>query len=182
MSADSAGLGKGSTFTVELPAAVVRILTDDGTRLHAVDRPSGVLSVCAGNLAGIRVLVVDDEADSREIIRRVLIECRAVVTLADSAAAALPLIGKVDVLISDIGMPDIDGYEFVRRVRNTPADQGGKVPAIALTAFARSEDRTRALLAGYQVHLSKPISPSELLATVASVTGRTGTLVDNFEI
>jgi CheY-like chemotaxis protein len=77
------------------------------------------------------------------------------------------------VIVSDIGMPEVDGYQFLRSVRRLSVDQGGQVPAIALTAFARSEDRTRAMMAGYQVHLAKPIEPRELVATVASVAGRT---------
>jgi CheY-like chemotaxis protein len=81
---------------------------------------------------------------------------------------------KPDVLLSDIGMPLVDGYDFLRQVRSMTAQSGGKTPAIALTAFARSEDRTRALMSGYQVHVSKPVEPAELVATVASVVGRTG--------
>ena len=75
---------------------------------------------------------------------------------------------KPDVLVSDIGLPEIDGYELMRRVRRLPADSGGAIPAVALTAYARSEDRTRALLAGYQAHLAKPVEPAELVATIAS--------------
>jgi len=77
-------------------------------------------------------------------------------------------------LLSDIGMPQVDGYDFLRQVRSMTDQGGGKIPAIALTAFARSEDRTRALMSGYQVHLAKPVEPAELVATVASVVGRTG--------
>jgi len=79
-----------------------------------------------------------------------------------------------DLSLSDIGMPEKDGYEFIRAVRKLPSDRGGRTPAVALTAFARSEDRTRAMMAGYQVHLSKPVEAQELIATVASLTGRTG--------
>ena len=92
---------------------------------------------------------------------------------AASAAEAMPILEtrRLDVLVSDIGMPEVDGYEFVRQVRLLKQEKGGKIPAIALTAFARSEDRTRALMSGYQVHVSKPVEPAELVATVASVAG-----------
>ena len=96
--------------------------------------------------------------------------------MAATAETALPVVehDRPDVLVSDIGMPGVDGYELLRRVRALGEARGGKVPAIALTAFARSEDRTRALRAGFQVHVSKPVEPSELIATVASIVGRTG--------
>ena len=96
--------------------------------------------------------------------------------VAATAETALPAIehDRPDVLVSDIGMPGVDGYELLRRVRALGEARGGKLPAIALTAFARSEDRTRALRAGFQVHVSKPVEPSELIATVASIVGRTG--------
>jgi CheY-like chemotaxis protein len=119
------------------------------------------------------VLVVDDEPDARELMKRLLAEWGAQVATADSAEAALALIESrtPDVVVSDIGMPVVDGYEFLRRVRRLPG-AGARIPAIALTAFARSEDRTRALRAGYIAHVAKPIEPSELLATIAVVAGR----------
>lgn len=120
------------------------------------------------------MLVVDDEADARELMKRVLGECDAEVFAAASAREALELVEKErpNVVLSDIGMPEADGYEFLRRVRALGEARGGKVPVIALTAFARSEDRTRALRAGFVYHISKPVEPSELIATVASATGR----------
>jgi CheY-like chemotaxis protein len=120
--------------------------------------------------------VVDDEQDARELIKRVLEDCEAKVLTAGSAAEAMTLLEdqKPDVLVSDIGMPHVDGYDFLRQVRSLKSENGGRIPAIALTAFARSEDRTRALMSGYQVHVSKPVEPAELVATVASVVGRTG--------
>ena len=98
------------------------------------------------------------------------------VILADSANAGLKLLEteKPDAILSDIGMPEKDGYAFIRELRNLPDEHGGKIPAIALTAFARSEDRTKAMMAGYQVHLAKPIDAEELIATVGSLVGRTG--------
>jgi CheY-like chemotaxis protein len=105
----------------------------------------------------------------------VLSECNATVTTAANAHEALERFAEQppDVLISDIGMPDVDGYELLKRIRARGVARGGRTPAIALTAFARSEDRTRALRAGFLVHVAKPIEPSELVATVASVAGRT---------
>jgi CheY-like chemotaxis protein len=127
-------------------------------------------------LTGVTVLVVDDELDARTLIAHVLEQCEAIVFCAASAAEGLQLLRlhSPHVLISDIGMPVIDGYQFLRQVRQLPPDAGGQVPAIALTAFARSEDRTRAMMAGYQVHIAKPIEAQELVATVGSLTGRTG--------
>nr|MDQ3299501.1 response regulator [Myxococcota bacterium] len=127
-------------------------------------------------LAGITVLVVDDEEDARELVKWVLVEAKAEVITASSAAEALELLAtsRPDVIVSDIGMPDRDGYQFMRAVRERTLAEGGKTPAIALTAFARSEDRTRALLSGYQVHMAKPIEPQELVVTIGSLTGRTG--------
>ena len=128
----------------------------------------------AVDLRGVRLLVVDDQSDGCELVERVLEECGAWVVCAVEGERALALLAehRPDVLISDIGMPEMDGYELLRRVR--AMDDGGlrRIPAIAMTAFARCEDRTHALRAGYQVHLAKPVEPSELVATVASVTGR----------
>jgi CheY-like chemotaxis protein len=125
-------------------------------------------------LSGVRVLVVDDEADSRKLIQRLLEACAAQVWLADSAKAGLDLLRreKPDILVSDIGMPDEDGYTFIRSVRQLKPEEGGNTPAAALTAFARAEDRTRALRAGYQIHVSKPVEPTELIAVVASLASR----------
>jgi CheY-like chemotaxis protein len=117
--------------------------------------------------------VVDDDRDARELIKRILNDCGATVRIAASAREALDLLREApaNLLISDLGMPETDGFELLDRVRGLPRDQGGQVPAIALTAFARSEDRLRALEAGFSAHISKPVEPSELIATVASVVG-----------
>jgi CheY-like chemotaxis protein len=122
------------------------------------------------------VLVVDDEPDARELIKHVLASCAAEVLTAGSADEGLRLLEahQPHVLVSDIGMPDVDGYEFLRQVRSSERRRGGRIPAVALTAFARSEDRTRALRAGFLVHIVKPVDPSELVATIASVLGYTG--------
>ena len=175
--ATSPGEGHGATFTVNLPLTVVHRSTDDGERLH----PRGGRSVATDfkrlDLSGITVVVVDDHDDARDLIKRVLEECDAKVVTASGAAEALATVERErpDVLVSDIGMPEVDGYELLRMVRALGPAKGGGLPAIALTAFARSEDRTRALHAGFLVHVSKPVEPSELVATVASVVGRTGT-------
>ena len=110
------------------------------------------------------------------MIKRVLEDCRAEVLTAGSAAEGLAILvrEKPDVLLSDIGMPQVDGYDFLRQVRLLKAESGGRIPAIALTAFARFGGPDAALMSGYQVHVAKPVEPAELVATVASVMGRTG--------
>jgi CheY-like chemotaxis protein len=124
---------------------------------------------------GIRVLVVDDEVDIRDFITTVLEQCAAEVQAVASAQEALEIIAhwKPDVLISDIGMPEEDGYSLIRKVRSQPPEKGGNIPAAALTAYARAEDRMRAIQSGYQLHLPKPVEPAELATVVASLVGRT---------
>jgi PAS domain S-box-containing protein len=169
--AKSAGENQGATFIVALPVAAVR---NEGDREHPSAYKAPVVDCDELHLEGLKVLVVDDELDARNLIKRVLKECRAEVTLAAGADEGLAAIKAVrpHVIISDVGMPGKDGYQFIRDVRSLMASEGGHTPAIALTAFARSEDRTRAMLAGYQVHMAKPIEPHELLATVASLASR----------
>lgn len=169
---ESEGEGKGSTFKVHLPLAIVHASKD----VPSVHPKAGQLTSVQGdspNLSGVRVLVVDDEPDAREVIKRVLEECNAEVVLAGSAHEALVAVEqeRPDVILSDIGMPERDGYAFMNAVRR----RGIKIPAAALTAFARSEDRTRALRAGYQTHMAKPVDPAELLATVAALVHKTAT-------
>jgi PAS domain S-box-containing protein len=173
ISLTSAGEGQGTTAAVQLPLLVAQEDTRAGDRLH----PGGAgraVPVIPGELAGVSVLVVDDSADARDLVRRILEDCAAEVTTAANANEALEIIARnpPDVLVSDVGMPEEDGYELLARVRALPPDRGGRVPAIALTAFARSEDRTRALRAGFVVHVAKPVDPAELIATVASVARR----------
>jgi signal transduction histidine kinase len=170
--ARSAGEGQGASFSVRLPLAAVQLPAEDDAHLNHGGRREPPPDYRLSDLTGLQVLVVDDEPDARELLKRVLSDCGAEVLVASSAAEALELIrGRpLHVLVSDIGMPEVDGYELLRRVR---AQEGsGRLPAIALTAFARSEDRTRALRAGFLVHVSKPVEPAELVATVASVAGR----------
>jgi PAS domain S-box-containing protein len=174
--AASAGEGKGSTFTVRLPLAIFHA-ADDEPRKHPLVPASISLDESALRLDGVKVLVVDDEPDTLEVIRQVLEGCRAKVATARSAEDALVALEAepFDVLLSDIGMPKRDGYDLISEVRR----RGVKTPAAAVTAFARSEDRTRAMLSGYQAHMTKPLETSELLATVAALSGRIGARNDD---
>ena len=173
--AKSPGEGQGSTFVVTLPITVVHEDTSSPEKVRPKEARRRANSTAPrAALSGLKVLVVDDEPDARQLIRRVLTECGAEVALAASAAEALKLIERFrpDVIVSDIGMPDQDGYDFIRQVRARVAAK--TLPAVALTAFARSEDRKRALLAGFQTHVAKPVDPAELVAVVASLVERTG--------
>jgi signal transduction histidine kinase/CheY-like chemotaxis protein/PAS domain-containing protein len=167
VSVQSAGAGQGATFIVDLPIVAEETAkeTTDGTSTLAT--PAGAAPEI--DLQGLKVLVVDDEPDARELMRQLLDDCHAEVLTAPSAAEAMALLQlkRPDLLLSDIGMPERDGYQLIQDVRRLPADRGGHTPAIALTAFARAEDRVRAMQAGYQQHLSKPIEPRELIAAVA---------------
>jgi signal transduction histidine kinase/CheY-like chemotaxis protein len=176
---ESNGEGQGATFIVRLPLMVTRKQWDDAayTGRHPTAGGDELSFDCPPSLEGLRVLVVDDEPDTRRLLRTVLERCGSEVTTASSAAEALAAFieSKPDVLISDIGMPEEDGYELIGKLRASEAvASNGRIPAIALTAYARVEDRVRALNAGFQVHVPKPIEPVELLAVVASLTGRTG--------
>jgi PAS domain S-box-containing protein len=171
--ADSEGEGKGATFTVKLPLMPIRIEVNNPNRVHPTVG-DGVPFESAPSLAGIRVIVVDDEADSREFIVALLEQCGAQVTAVASAREAIEAVSQVkaDVLVSDIGMPEEDGYSLIRKVRTLSAEQGGKIPAVALTAYARAEDRTRAIAEGFQMHIPKPVEPAELATVVASLAAR----------
>ena len=174
--AASAGEGQGASFCMHLPIPLVHGYSLGENRQH----PRGPILLAtdfkALDLSGLKILVVDDDVDGRELVRRLLYECDAEVLVAGNAAEALAMIEahQPDVLVSDIGMPDVDGYELLKRVRALGKERGGRLPAIALTAFARSQDRTQALHAGFVAHLTKPVESPELLATVASAVGRTG--------
>jgi PAS domain S-box-containing protein len=174
--AKSPGEGQGATFSLDLPLLVLND-TGDGEppRVHPTAPGQAPEVFCESQqLAGVTVLVVDDEPDARDVVRRLLENCEATVLTASSAAEALDILREhpADVLISDIGMPVVDGYELIRKVRVMTALDRAHVPAIALTAFARSEDRMRAMLAGFDLHMSKPIEPTELVVAVASMTRR----------
>jgi PAS domain S-box-containing protein len=175
--ARSDGADRGSTFTVKIPVAPVHTKT-----VSPPAEPSAPASVaaaqwtCPAEIAGLKILVIDDEADARDLIRSVLEQCCAVVTTACSSAEALGGIPELrpDVIVSDIGLPDEDGYAFIRKLRELPKEAGGHTPAVALTAYARPEDRRRALLDGFQSHAVKPVDPQELVIVVANLVGRVG--------
>lgn len=169
--AESEGKGHGATFTALFPLAIMQKVN---TRQPMPVVEDGAPITGLVSLKGIKILAVDDDEDARYLLERVLGECGAEVELASSASEAIDLFrARVpDVLVSDIGLPGTDGYTLLRDIRSMSSAAGGNVPAIAVTAFARSEDRTRALLNGYVAHLSKPVLPAELVATIAAVTAQ----------
>ncbi|HEY6461565.1 MAG TPA: response regulator, partial [Polyangiaceae bacterium] len=165
--ARSDGRGHGSTFAVVLPTlpdeeAAVEVVPPEPARESLVD------------LTGLRVLAVEDDVDSRELLGTILGQAGAVPGVAASAAEAFALFtaGTFDVLVSDIGLPGEDGYGLISRIRTLSSAEGGRIPAVALTAFARGDDRTRALRAGFDMHLPKPVEPAELIAVLGNLTGR----------
>ena len=174
--ADSPGEGRGATFVVKLPIVPVYQTGNPAERVHPSARDTLPTYQCPERLDGLKVLVVDDEADTRELLRVGVGQCGAEVVTAGSAREALEAIAeeRPELLISDIGMPGEDGYELIRKVRALPAAGGGRIPAIALTAYARTEDRLRALRAGYQSHIAKPVELAELVAVMASLLQRGG--------
>jgi signal transduction histidine kinase/CheY-like chemotaxis protein len=178
--ADSAGEGRGASFTIELPLAKQQATPARSARAAMILPSPGATDMTVRNLNGVDALVVDDDRDNRELIKRILTDCGAAVRLAASAREAFAQFREAtpNLLISDLGMPDVDGFELLDWVRHLSKDEGGQVPAIALTAFARSEDRLRALEAGFSAHISKPVEPSELIATVAAAVGPTAPLVN----
>jgi PAS domain S-box-containing protein len=163
--AESPGEGRGAIFTIVLPSSARAETTDirplDARTHH--EQPSASLN-------GIRVFIVEDEPDTREFLERYLTAAGAEVVSVSTATEALARLPdcEADILVSDIGLPDIDGYDLMQQVRRMEVKHCGAIPAVALTAYARSEDRTRAFRAGYQAHLSKPVEPTELVATIAS--------------
>jgi PAS domain S-box-containing protein len=177
--ADSAGEGQGAAFTIELPLAKPQAPAARQANTRASVRRAGAApsphtpEMTLRDLSGVSVLVVDDDRDARELIVRILTDCHARVAMAANAMDALEQFQAEppDLLISDLGMPEVDGFELLGRIRALGRERGGRVPAIALTAFARSEDRLRALEAGFSAHISKPVEPSELIAAVAGIVG-----------
>src|SRR5262245_927436 len=167
VTAESPGVGQGATVTIILPMAPaspapIPAIERQQLRIKAAELPS---------LDGLRVLVVDDDEDARDVLSAVLENYGAAVITAPNATHALDILAaeKFDVLVSDINMPMMDGYELIRRVRSMKPEHGGRIPAVALTAYARAEDRVQALQAGYQMHVPKPIEPSELEVVVATL-------------
>ncbi|HEX8335359.1 MAG TPA: ATP-binding protein [Pyrinomonadaceae bacterium] len=173
--AESGGEGQGATFIVSLPFVAV----EEEMRL-AERRPAAAavrLEIeCPPGLQGLRVLIVEDEADTRDMLRAVLEHCNVEVITAGTVSEALEAISHLrpDVLISDLGMPEDDGYSLIAKVRALPAERGGQIPAAALTAYVRAEDRVRVLRSGFQLHVPKPVEPAELVTVVAHLSGRTG--------
>jgi len=169
----SAGVGRGSSFTVTLPLAAA-LKEPARSRLLQQNAAGGLRADVPQALTGLRVLAVDDEPDARDMLTALLRELGAEIRTCASAAEALAVLceGRTDVLVADIGMPIEDGFDLIRLVRALPADRGGNVPAVALTAYARAEDRAKALAAGYQIHLSKPVDPNVLATAIAGVAGR----------
>lgn len=177
--AHSDGPGRGASFRVRIPLA-----SPDPPPPATTTAASRPLTLTAPpDLTGLRVLIVDDDPDTRELIVGALEQCHARVTAVTSAPEALAALAQTprpsgpdqapfDVLISDIAMPGEDGYSLIRKLRALPSETGGRIPTIALTAYARGEDRTRALLAGFDRHVAKPIEPAELLVTLANLCGK----------
>jgi signal transduction histidine kinase/PAS domain-containing protein/ActR/RegA family two-component response regulator len=171
--AKSAGLGHGATFCLILPLAAANHYSDTPRRHPKADDLDGAIDETP-DLTGVRVLIVDDEADARHLVKSILTRAGVEAILASSAEEGLKCLQetKPDVLISDIGMPGEDGYAFIRNVRHL-SEAAKDTPAIALTAFARSEDRRRAIMAGFQMYIAKPIEPAELVAMIANLAHRT---------
>jgi signal transduction histidine kinase len=171
ITAQSDGEDRGAVFTIELPARAPAVPLERSPRGQRDSGP--VVAPGAVGLDGVRVLVVDDDEDTRELVQHMLAEQGAVVSSASSAEEALSLLTRSppDVLLSDIGMPDVNGYSLIQSIRGMPADRGGKTPAVALTAYAREGDRDRAFSAGFQAHVTKPVDPEMLAAVVASLAG-----------
>ena len=173
----SPGIGQGTTFTVTLPAMIIPQPPSDPEPLNSIVEAKGRVEA-SPTLEGLQILVVDDEADALELLNTILQNNGAEVIAVASVKQALTIIETAtdrspDVLVSDIGMPDEDGYSLIRKLCQLEAQRGGKLPAIALTAYAASDDRRQALLAGFQMHLTKTVDAAELVAVVASLTGRT---------
>jgi PAS domain S-box-containing protein len=173
---NSGGAGQGSTFVIALPLTVLHGSPERETeRRHPRLTPKRIGAADFDvDIRGIRVLLVDDEKDARALVTTLLESCHAIVTAAESANDALTLLqeNKFDLLISDIGMPGEDGYSLIKRVRSLGSSTGGDIPAIALTAYARFEDRVKAMAAGFQMHIAKPVEPVELITVVAAAVGR----------
>jgi CheY-like chemotaxis protein len=169
VTAKSKGLGTGATFVVTLPLAGE---VEGRPRGPLADRMPGSHGQ-AQTALGIRVLVVEDDIETRDILATILERAGFSYRVATRASEALTVLDdwQPDVIVSDIGMPDMDGYAFVRELRARPAAQGGHIPALALSAFARAEDRELALRSGYQAHIAKPVEPADLVKALATLTG-----------
>ena len=170
--ARSPGPGHGATFIVALPITGAHSQKEE--KADHAETESQTFDDPAPTLLGTKILVVDDDDDARELLRSILAQGGASVRTAGSAREALEQFENrlPDVLVSDIGMPGEDGYDLIRKIRSRTQEEGGHVPALALTAFARSDDRRRAISAGFHMHLAKPVEPVELVTMVASLARR----------
>lgn len=174
VSAESGGKDQGATFAVHLPLLPIRREPkSDSPRFHPTAETQSKQHFTA-ELNGVKVLLIDDEADSREMLGVILKSCGAEIVEASSAAEALNVIKhqSFNLIISDIGMPDEDGFSLITKIRNLSVEAGGNTPAIALTAYARSEDRIQAINCGFQIHIAKPVEAAELIAVAANLAGR----------
>jgi CheY-like chemotaxis protein len=174
IAAASSGLGQGSTFTLKLPLMIVHPTSrDDAERVHP-RASTGAQNVPVGDLDGLHIVAVDDDADAVTLMAEVLEAAGARVRTAASADEALRLIEAEppQVLVTDLGMPQVDGFQLIDQIRAHHNPLVRRVPAAALTAYARSEDRVKALRAGFQIHLAKPIDPTELVTAVAALARR----------
>ncbi|MFN0124116.1 MAG: ATP-binding protein, partial [Blastocatellia bacterium] len=175
ITAVSEGEGRGAAFTVRLPVRAIQ--TEPEARDEGCPRERKAVAM-AGALRGLTALIVDDEPDARDLLKALLGQFGAEIIVAASADEAFSLLAASapeklpDVLVSDIGMPEKDGYSLIRRIRELPPEQGGMIPAVALTAFSRATDRVRALSAGFQMHVPKPVEQAELVMVMATLTGR----------
>jgi PAS domain S-box-containing protein len=175
VAADSLGKGQGSTFTVRLPLMVIHTRQSNEERVHPrVDGERALHFNPSFSLEGVRVLVVDDEPETLLLLSTVLTQCRAYVKTAPSAEEGFKEVQawRPNAIVSDIGMPGEDGYAFMKRVKTWAREAGTWIPAVALTAYARAEDRMKALASGYQMHLPKPVEPAELIAVLVSLVER----------
>jgi CheY-like chemotaxis protein len=171
--AASQGEGEGSTFFVELPLSILQLENESALRIHPTLQVEPAASITLPRLGGVHAFIVDDEPDARDLLQRMFEGQGANVAVFASAEDALTALQSANptVIVSDIGMPKMDGYQFMRLLRSTE-DRSRRIPALALTAFARAEDRKQALLAGYQAHIAKPFDIAELILLVADLVGR----------
>jgi PAS domain S-box-containing protein len=168
---ESEGRGKGARFVVALPASA--LVSNHVDELPAVRRAAAVPQFARPpELAGVHVLILEDDSDAREMLLHALAPCNARVSVAPDARTARLIFEheRPDVIVSDIGLPGEDGYQFIKEVRSLPPSRGGKTPAVALTAYARAEDRTQALVAGFNLHMTKPVEPAQLMAVLATLS------------
>ena len=171
---ESEGTDQGATFTVNLPLASAAAIADLESTMELESEGNGLPAGFSELLDGLRIFVVDDELDSRELITAILTRCGSEVRCSESAAEAIKAFRawKPDLLVSDIGMPKEDGYSLIQKLRKMRSKWAREIPAVALTAYATVEDRARALDAGFQVHVAKPIDPEALVRSIAGAAGR----------